>query len=589
MVLSNEKAQELLTQPSNLIAKGEALRFQDRVRFHGLTVRDKEASAYWPTFKRWVNSFIVAKDKQAAFDAYFPFPVPTTQLVADVHDALMKVFDAMNPQTFIDAADGVEADLLAYLESIGEPDFWPDEAIAALSESPNDLLVIDVRTGATGRPEPVMHRVALDVVVSIELKKDGSCEHLAYRAADGTIVVVDDLDYRVYRKENDNWVLDGDSYRHGLGRCPARLLWDERVPNHAVAVASFFDEALSRLDAYAFWHVAYDLAKLIGAFPITWSTEIQPEGLPDPPKLFTNPDGTPDAGFVGACEPGSALKGSSSAGPGDHYELPFNSQQMVAPVGIVEPDTTGLTFREEDRKAMYDGIVAYLSGSGGESPFMTQQVNEKQVTAGFTGRENVLRYVSRHLSAARSWVMLTIGQLRYGVNRVKRAEHDFGTEFYLQSETELWTGLKTARDAGASQTVLLEKTEAIQAFRLRSGGNPTRSQILMDLEPLREQSITGLQALVMAGVIEQKKLAVKANFTDLIAQLERDFGADITQIGAALPYSTRIDRFTNYLYDNVRTEPVQPAQTTNGGGTNRTTGTETSAAQREPADANSSN
>ena len=73
MTLSDAEALDLLTKPKYLTQKAEALRWQNRVRFHGLTVRDKDASAHWPTYRQWVYGFLLVQDKRDMFDAIFAF------------------------------------------------------------------------------------------------------------------------------------------------------------------------------------------------------------------------------------------------------------------------------------------------------------------------------------------------------------------------------------------------------------------------------------------------------------------------------------------------------------------------------------
>ncbi|MGF7219081.1 hypothetical protein GGR92_005261 [Spirosoma lacussanchae] len=570
MILSDDDALSLLSSPKNKPQLAEAIAWQERVQFHGLTVRNRLDSRYFETYLKWVFGFLQATDKQAAFRARFPFPVPTTKLLSEVQDGWMKLFDAVNPSLVIQGRDGIDAELIEYLQTSGEVMFWPDEAIAALVESHNDILVVDIKPGDDGLPAPYLTRVNLTAIQSIELRDDGTCEHIAYKTADGRMIVIDDNAYRVYSKaaESDNWTVE--VFPHYLGRCPARMLWDERVKDHAVASHSLIDEVLSDLEDYCFWHVAYDLFKLYGAFPIYWTTASTSEAATSAPYQPRNADGTPDAGYPDNCQKPETPAASSWVGPGDVYELPPGTDQIVAPVGIVEPSTDSLTFQDENRDKMYRQLVQYLTGAGGESALMDKAVNEKQATGTFASKENVLRYISRHLSAARQWGVLTIGQLRYGISAVVSVAHSFGTEFYLQTEAEMWDGLASAKQAGAPQTILLEKVERIQAFRLRSGGDATRSQILLDLEPMPEMSLSDAKGLLMMGLTSQQDVAVKAQFNQLIKQCEREFGADIVEIGSALPYSQKIERIKTYLYNNVKTEQPRPTATDSAGRTSST-------------------
>lgn len=559
MVLSDAEALQLLTNPTNRQAISEAQRWQHRTRFHGLTVRDKIASVYWPVFRNWVYGFLLVDDKRQLFNQIFPFPVPTTRLLAEVQDYWQKIHDSVNPQFDISADDGVESDFLKYLADSGENKFWASEAISTIIESHNDVLIIDIRPGV--RPEPYITRCAVDSLLSVEFNADGEALHIAYKAVGGKKIIIDDVCYRVYSntadKETNKYAdLLEETFVHNLGRCPARLLWDERVPNQHVATQSPVDEVLSELDSYCFWYVAYEMFKLYGSFPIYYGMQTNDQNPLVPVAPPRNPDGTIDAGFRDSPLPNRPA-GSSFIAPGDFLEMPPGSDMSVAPVGIVEPSTDTLNFHVEDIDRLYNRLVGYLTGGAGESAMMDKAVNEKQVTGNFASKENTLRYISRHLSAARQWTLLTIGQLRYGT-ALRSVSFSFGTEFYLQNESDLWAGLTLARTAGSPQSVLAEKIAGIQSFRLRSGGNPSRSRILLDLEPLPEQPLSAVGSLVISGVVSPEKYAVKANFTDLIADYERMFGADIVDIGSALPYNQKLALIKTYLYANVKYSPIIP-------------------------------
>lgn len=552
MVLSSADALAKIKDRPNHQAIADALRWQNRVRFHGLTVREKRLSRHWPVFRDWAFSLIDNTDVKEAFDRIVQFPLPTNRLAAEVQDGWTRLFDAVNPQFDIEADEEAEVIFEDHLDAIGESDYWALKAIPLLWESHNDFLIVDM--DAAGKP--FFSNLPLDSVIDAMVKEDGVCEYIAYKTTSDSIVVLCDLFYRVYAKpEGQQEYVRISEVPHRLGYCPARLLWGERVTGNAVASASPVDEVLNDLDFLVLWWYTIDLHKMKSGFPSTYEVE----SIESPAPFQAHGFGS-DAGMPDNCPPEAgqtAKKQLNTLGLGVHRIVP-PTDDPKAPVGMVEPSIETLQFHAEDRESMYRNIKQYLKGEGGESNLMNQAMNEKQVTLTFSGKENPLMYLSRILSATRSWTLTTMGKLWLG-DRFQKAIYSFGTEFYSQKEADLWNELQTAKKSGAPQTVVLEKISALQTFRHRQQPQGAgRSKLLFDLEPYADLSITELIGFMQAGLVVEEDVLVKIQFNQLIRQMEREYGVDVQQIGSALDYATRIEKLNSYLYSNVKKGRITP-------------------------------
>lgn len=562
MILSSTEAVSKLENRTSRSAVAEALVWQNHLRFHGLTVKDKSMSVHWPRFQEWVNQRLWTIDTRKAFEATFQFPVVTNKLLAEVHDGWMKLFDSVNAYLKINGKDGVETDMLEYLKTSGEADWWQNKAIATLIESVNDFIVIDVKPSTTGKFEPYFSLCSLDSLIDIgEIDDNGVPDYIAYRTTTNQVAFLDGGFYRLYDPSGDGYTLVSEN-PHKLGYCPARLFWNERVPGHKVAVVSPVDEVLPLLDRYAYRDTTVEIFKDMGVWPITWGIESTEEEQPRGNGTYA----VDDAGNTRECTDNSSGKPAAYLALGQYKEIPMNAFGQGfdprPPVGIVSPDIDAAKFNTEALTELATNIVQYLCGVGGGSLINKQAVNKEQAGGMFAGMENSLRYISRHTSATRSWVINTMGRLRHE-SRWVGCDHSFGTEWYLKSDADQLADIKTARDGGLPPTLIIQMVEAYQQYRLRTApGQAPRTRIMADLDPHWPLSVTDCLGYMKDGLVTRQSVAVKIQLQGLISQFEREWDTDIAEWGNLMPYQSRIEKINDYLYQNVRLEepkPVNPA------------------------------
>jgi hypothetical protein len=103
---------------------------------------------------------------------------------------------------------------------------------------------------------------------------------------------------------------------------------------------------------------------------------------------------------------------------------------------------------------------------------------------------------------------------------------NYGTRFFLKSVDELEEELKTAKEIGNSEGFILSLIEEVIDTKYKNSPTEAKKQkLILALDPFPSMSIMEIAELIKAGVpISQNDLVLKANFADLIGQLERKTG-----------------------------------------------------------------
>ena len=106
---------------------------------------------------------------------------------------------------------------------------------------------------------------------------------------------------------------------------------------------------------------------------------------------------------------------------------------------------------------------------------------------------------------------------------------NYGTRFFLKSVDELEQELKTAKELGSSEGFVLSLIEEVIDTKYKNSPSEAKKQkLILALDPFPSMSIMEIAELIKAGVpISQSDLVLKANFADLIGQLERKTGEQL--------------------------------------------------------------
>ena len=242
------------------------------------------------------------------------------------------------------------------------------------------------------------------------------------------------------------------------------------------------------------------------------------------------------------------------AGPGSFLEVPVPNiaegvTDMRNPVQITTIDKNSLDYNVGECVRLKNEIVISVVGSGG-TVSEKEAINETQVTANFESKTSVLNALKTNFEQAQKFVEDTICKLRYGSAFISSSVN-WGTEFYIFTVTELYSKYKQAKENGASNSELDAISQQILEVEYRN--NPLvlqRMLILKQLEPYAHKTLDEVLKLYDKGLLDEKLVRLKINFTTLIERFERE-NINIIEFASNKPLRQKIDIITNKLLEYV--------------------------------------
>ena len=519
-------------------------------------------------FLSWVSSLIPA-DKFKIFKTLFRYPVVTNGVTGIIFDKLSRVFDGRNPAfnyQFITSEQ--RDDWEDYRQRVlKEPSIWQTLGWEFFKTEINSVLVVDLPTEqdeADRYPRPYFFWLTIDKIISYEADPTTGVMHwIIFRQPDNKIAVIDDERYRVFTEVNKNigeLLVDNP---HDLGYCPARFFWTEPISlNDPDVKQSPLTKELEALDWYLFFHLSKRHLDLYGAYPIYSGYEQACD--------FTNAENgdTCDGGFLKDKSGHYKLDMSGLlvrcpkcgdkriAGVGSFVEIPIPEEggpDLRNPVQMLSVDTASLEYNVNEENRLKEDIIAATVGVVNDAVLNKQALNEQQVNANFESQSTILNRIKKGFEMAQQFVDETACRLRYG-NLFVSARINYGTEFYLNSPSELRERYQRAKESGASEAELDALQNQIIETEYRN--NPTQMQrmlILAELEPYRHLTRSEVLDLYSRQIISEEDMRVKFNFANFVRRFERE-NTNILEFGSAIPYKRKIEiiagEFKKYATEN---------------------------------------
>lgn len=239
------------------------------------------------------------------------------------------------------------------------------------------------------------------------------------------------------------------------------------------------------------------------------------------------------------------------------------------PITITTIDGASLEYNTSEEKRLADEIYKKVTGTGGEIQ-QKESLNERQVTANFEDKRNVLLSLKTNFEKAQKFVDDTICKLRYG-EAFLSSSINWGTEFYLYSTEDLQTIYSEAKRMGASEARLDMIADQIIATENRN--NPLQMQrmfLLKQLEPYRHLTLGEMQGLANKQLIDPLLMLIKINFATFVERFERE-NINIIEFGSALPLNRKIDIINDKLKEYAKEQ--QSSITAGQVGSGNATGT----------------
>lgn len=575
MALELNQIKQILQKPSKRQVIQKAVNMQRRLRFHTETnIAVSDINQPTTIFLQWVGTFL-PKDKFNIFLRLFKFPLSTPAVVEGVYRELERVFYSRNSSNSYQFTDSELAeDWAGYRKNaLNEPDVWKITGWKRMQVSPNSILVVDLpRAQKTSRPEPYFYWLEIDAVIDYQLSKrnDNAFEWLIFNQPDHQIAVFDDTYIRVYQLNEKNEIQSLISEAsHDLGYCPARFFWSAQLnETNKELKKNPITEELSNLDWYLFFSLSKQHLDLYAPYPIYSAYEADC-------NFENNETGDYcDGGFLrnskgeykilndGTVEKCPCCSEKRIAGPGSFLEIPVPNQtegvaDMRSPVQITTIDRDSLDYNVSECARLKNEIIVSVVGSGG-TVSEKEAINETQVVANFESKTSVLNALKTNFELAQKFVEDTICKLRYGDAFIS-SSISWGTEFYVFTVSELYSKYKQAKDSGASNSELDAISQQILEVEYRN--NPLvlqRMLILKQLEPYPHKTLDEVMALFEKGLLDEKLVRLKIDFSSLIDRFERE-NINIIEFASKKAMRDKIDIIKNKLLEYVTDNGIAAA------------------------------
>ena len=520
---------------------------------------------------QWAKSVIAAKDKNAQFEKLLTFPIATNDLIDEISDEYIKVFDAQNSLIDYAFSDAKYKELFDdYLQRKKDEHFWKRDVFGAILSAINSIVDL-TKEQTTDYPEPYYYLLPIDQVIDLEYDLVNKRMNYVIFHSDDKIAAFDDHYYRVFSKDDKgNPILEVEE-PHDLSYCPANYMWRDNIDtNNPYNKQSPLSSQLSRLDWYLFCSTTKKSLDLYAAYPIYWAYESK--------CSYKNEQGAEcDGGFTHLVDdddtsrpvPCPSCEAKKLVGPGSLISIPIpnnpNKPDLREPVGVVGVDVDSLKYNVDELDRLENFIKQKSTGKIDSKLLNKEAMNEDQIRSQFESQTNILRYIASNLDIIRSWTMDTVGKLMFGDIYISSSVNH-GTEFYLQSLDEVTKEYQSAKNSGLPLYIIASKRKMIA--ELQAKNNPSEREameIMRYLEPYPDLTIGECKA---NGVTEADPIgfAIKLGFSGLIDRFELEHGS-IVEFGSLLPLKIKIARINEKLKEYVK-DKTTPTGTPGGEGGN---------------------
>lgn len=537
MALDLEQIKEILLKPSKKELINDAIRYEERLRFHTETnVRVEDVYNSAQDFLNWVSGFL-PKDKFNMFLQLFKFPLSTPAVIEDVYRELERVFYSRNSSCSYQFSDTTAyEDWMRYKQThLNEPSVWKTEGWQRMKVNVNSILIVDMPKVSDGpMAEPYFYWLSIASVVDFETPDGKAMDWIIFRQGKDKIAVFDDTYIRIFQLKKDSQteiesIISENA--HKLGYCPARFFWSTRMTEGRKELKKNpITKKLSDLDWYLFFSLSKRHLDLYAPYPIYSSYEAEcgyetENGDYCDGGFLRNSEGAYKLRYDGSVEPCPVCSAKRTAGPGTFVEVPAPAEgvDMRNPIQITTIDAESLKYNVDECERLRDDIIVSIVGSGGNSAVSEKEaINETQVAANFESKTAVLNALKTNFEEAQKFVEDTICRLRYGSAFIN-SSINWGTEFYVFTVAELYDKYKQAKDNGASESEL--DAIANQILETEYKANPLQLQrmiILKQLEPYRHYTLDEMLKLYEKQLLNKISVCLKINFITFVERFERE-------------------------------------------------------------------
>lgn len=531
-----EEVLKRIEKPKNGNAIERGALHSRRMRFHSdatLSLNDA-VGTYLTDFKLWVEG-ILPQDKYDRFCSLISYPLPTNELLESIYTNLSRVFegeDATVEVAFVDQALTEEA------SDLFESECFRRKAFRAMQSCIDTIVVLDMpqEPDEDGKTKPYYYFVPISNVIDLDVEGD-DINYLIFRNGTGQIYAMDEEFLRVFTDEEKPKMIT--EVENPFPCTPARMLWSTNLTTtNDINKKSPITSVLGDLDALLFDMVSRRYAELYGKYPIIVSYEIAKDYSNEPFEERTDGKGNAKGKLLGA---GSNI---TNPAPQSRDEFDMNSNA----VKFINADVSVMEFIDKridsDKQRIFESVV----GVGGDA-LNNQAQNEKQVKAGFENKIDVINRLKHNFEEIEEWVIETIMETMYPDQFID-CEVDYGTRFYLTSESEIVSQIGNAVQNNVSDSVIETLTDEYLTTKYKTdSGILDRFRVIQDIDPFPGK--TAEQVVEMftknPALFDESEVRLKINLDRDIKRFERE-NMSLSEFGNNFKnYRKKIETIINTL------------------------------------------
>jgi len=458
------------------------------------------------------------------FFKYLRKPLPSSKLINNkVAPQLRRVFNAENSE-FKYIIDGISE--IDFSEELNIRDF-EHELFNMMLFHHNAIVIADFDTN------PYRYFIDINDVISILPDKNKSIGKIAFKGniiqdgktVDG-VVYIDDKEYIFYDK--DFKVLTQQS--HKLKHCPAHFINPKVVGDEWVIRESIFTYIREELEEYTFLKTLQKMTEPNGAIPVITKLDVdivnQSNDL-EGNELEPGADvmASQRASIVSTNPP----KGDSVLQAGTVFNIPpiekdgggLDMEAVKNMINFHYIPIEALDYLKKRVSEIEHSIVYTLVG-GIIDGLNEGSKNELQIEESLSVLQNTLIYFADSFNYIRKLSDKDLLLLKYG-DRVREVYIFYGTDFFLDTESMLYSNLERANNPIERKNILLR----INQNRYKGNENKlSRQKILYDLIPY--VSDKEFETAVASLKIDDTTFKYQTRFNYWVSQFESQYGDIVT-------------------------------------------------------------
>jgi len=499
----------------------------------------------------------LSADKYSAIMKYPVYPLPIVNISNDIALDLYKVFDARNSvfsvdyphDRFKEVGDVMLTDMnvRGWIEKVGKE---------VLKCAPNTVVILD----KDDKGDILLLNVPNEKVLGYKFNKKGEFdvivfEHSSGKDANGNawqkIGVYDSENYRVILKDSTGGYSIDLEVTHTLGSCPAKFFYNKPLINEQEFNRSIpFSSVRGNMEQWTIFDLFQYYQKHFASFQVVQYADsgCDNDGCNDGTiyidPVMNNDNVVTKAGYNTEC---STCAKNALVAPGTALGIVVGTdkddQDTRGVFSFIAPEMEPLKYIDDSQRAIESNIKENTVGYS--DSITSDAINETQVKALVESRKKPLLDIKQYLEELHKWIIESSFKLVYDVDVKSNA--NYGTEWFILSVDDLLNIIKSAKEAGAQSTYIEQLNR--QVIETEYKGNPNLSKrmlIAADLEPNAFDSQQESRDKFKEGMMSREDYYIKSNFTDLLAQFERDNGS-IVMFGSDLDYSKKIERIKENL------------------------------------------